>query len=408
MDPSTYDNFSWLTSVSAEEHLRIALKLFEKNLNPLKTAKLLRKTISPQRAAMVMEQAQLRIRGKRKFPDAADAMFFTGRSLEQSTSALIANYKAKRFNESTRVADLCCGIGGDLISLANRNTANPNFETVGVDSDPVASCFAAANVNSLDLTNTRVECAPFESFDLKTYDGIHVDPDRRTKGRTVKGNFFEPSLESVFERLALDRQLVGIKVAPATELESQDFPVQREWIGGWRECKQQVLWAGPQIEEGSKIATVVAKDGAHCHFRYSDSAEQAAPPKMAETIGPYIYEPHASILAAGLGQALAEKHSMQYLARGIAYMNSDRVLSEVEPILKGYRVDKVMAVDLKSIQKTLKQMEVGQLVIKKRGVDQVLADKISRLKLSGDQKATIMLTRHDKSRRAILVTRMVS
>jgi hypothetical protein len=243
---------------------------------------------------------------------------------------------------------------------------------------------------------------------LKTYDGIHVDPDRRTKGRTVKGNFFEPSLESVFERLALDRQLVGIKVAPATELESQDFPVQREWIGGWRECKQQVLWAGPQIEEGSKIATVVAKDGAHCHFRYSDSAEQAAPPKMAETIGPYIYEPHASILAAGLGQALAEKHSMQYLARGIAYMNSDRVLSEVEPILKGYRVDKVMAVDLKSIQKTLKQMEVGQLVIKKRGVDQVLADKISRLKLSGDQKATIMLTRHDKSRRAILVTRMVS
>ena len=163
MDLDTYDNFSWLTSASAEEHLRIAVKLFERNLNPLKTAKLLRKTITPPRAALVMEQAQLRIRARRKF-DNADAMFFTGRSLEQSTSALIATYKAKRFAQATRVADICCGIGGDLISLAKRQRRQEHqdhevgFETVGVDSDPVASCFAAANVDALGMVNTRVEC----------------------------------------------------------------------------------------------------------------------------------------------------------------------------------------------------------------------------------------------------------
>lgn len=89
-------------------------------------------------------------------------------------------------------------------------------------------------------------------------------------------------------------------------------------------------------------------------------------------------------------------------------MNSDRLLNEIEPILKGYRVDCVLPVDLKQIQKKLNELGVGQLVIKKRGVDQVLADKVSRLKLSGEGKATIMLTRHDGNRRAILVTRTVS
>ena len=87
-------------------------------------------------------------------------------------------------------------------------------------------------------------------------------------------------------------------------------------------------------------------------------------------------------------------------------MISDRVLKNVEPILKGYRVDDVLPIDVKQIHKKLKDMKVGELVIKKRGVDQVLANNVSRLKLTGDQKATIMLTRHDKSRRAIMVTRI--
>jgi len=405
MELDEHNDFAWLTSEEATEHLRIAMKLFKKNLNPLKTAKLLRKSITPQQAAMIMEQAQLRIRARRKFAD-ADTMFFTGRSLEQSTSSLIATYKAKRFADANKVADICCGIGGDLISLAQRSDGS-DFETVGVERDPVPACFAAANLTATGCEHARVETTSFEEFDLASFDAVHLDPDRRAKGRTTTADFFEPTLQAIFERLNLDRQMVGIKVAPATEFETQDFPVEREWIGGWRECKQQVLWAGPGVTEGSRVATIVAKDGKHCHFRLPDSAEQPKKPKMAEVIGPYIYEPHASVLAAGLGQALAAKYSLEYLARGVAYMNSDRILNEAEPILKGYRVDAVLPVDLKQIQKKLRSMDVGKLVIKKRGVDQVLADKVSRLKLKGTEKATIVLTRHDKSRRAILVTRMV-
>ena len=404
MNLDEQNDFVWLTSETAAEHLLIAERLFEENLNPLKTAKLLRKSITPAQAAMVMEQAQLRIRARRKF-EHADKMFFTGRSLEQSTSSLIATQKTKRFANFARVADICCGIGGDLVSLAQRGEI-PDMETVGVEKDPVPACFAASNLKATGCDHARVENVSFEDFDLSPFDAVHFDPDRRVKGRTTTGDFFEPSLADIFDRLSLDRQLVAIKVAPATEIDSLKFPVEREWIGGWRECKQQVLWAGRDITENSSTATIVAKDGTCSHFRLSASDGTPTRPTKAETIGPYIYEPHASVLAAGLGEAVAAEHSLQYLSRGIAYMISDRVLKNVEPILKGYRVDDVLPIDVKQIHKKLKDMKVGELVIKKRGVDQVLANNVSRLKLTGDQKATIMLTRHDKSRRAIMVTRI--
>ena len=46
------------------------------------------------------------------------AQFFTPVGWEQATDELIAAYKASRFPADGPVADLCCGIGGDLLVLA--------------------------------------------------------------------------------------------------------------------------------------------------------------------------------------------------------------------------------------------------------------------------------------------------
>ena len=66
----------------------------------------------------------------------------------------------------------------------------------------------------------------------------------------------------------------------------------------------------------------------------------------------------------------------------------------------------VLPADLKQIHKELQNRDTGQLVIKKRGVDNVLAEKVNRLKLSGDRRTTIILTRLKKNRRAIIVTKI--
>lgn len=402
--------FEWLGSSAAESPLQKTQTLFLEDINPLKIARMLRKSLTPQRAAMVMEQAQLRIRGRRKFAD-ADRMFFTGRSLEQSTGTLLADYKAVRFAGLKSVVDICCGIGGDLLALAARSSldteAEAEHETVGIDRDPVATQFARLNARAIGLDHVETQCVDFESCDVARFDGVHLDPDRRVKSRTVVGNYFQPSLDSIFQKVDPSRQLVAIKVAPATTVSDFDFPVQREWIGDRRECKQQVLWCGPRVESSEFRATVIDRDKSVHQFS-STQTEHSPLPGIAAEIGPYLYEPHACVLAAGLLNCLAEQHQLQVLSHGVAYLNSDRALTGLAPILKCYRVDGIFPMDAKVLAKELNALNVGKLVLKKRGVDQVIADRIARIKLKGDKKVTLMLTRHAKSRRAILVTRLKS
>lgn len=406
MEINVDKDYLWLTSNAADEMIQLAMALIAEKTNPLKTAKLLRKTISPERSAIVMEQANLRIRGRRKF-ELADQMFFSGKSLEQSTSSVIADYKRQRFSGTERLADICCGIGGDLISLAKRETDSLTTETIGVEKDPLIAHLANANISALQIANASVQSCSFEEFDLSPFDGLHFDPDRRAKSRTTQGNLFAPSMPDIFARLDREQQRVAIKVAPATEVEFSGAPIEREWIGDWRECKQQVIWSGPGVETATRRATVVAKDGAFFQFQHDEESPIEASP-ILDSIPQYIYEPHSSILAARLRDAVAQRYSLRPIARGVGYLGADSPLSGVEPLLKGYRVDEVLPADLKLIQKTLNAMNIGQIVLKTRGVEQTLADRVSRLKLKGTGKTTMMLTRHQQSRRALLVTRINS
>ena len=126
MTTSTADDFRWLVSDEAAPILIEVQDAIVNQVNPLRIAKKLRKQISPERSALVMEQAKLRIRAKKKF-SRPENMFFTGRGLEQSSGKLIAQYKAMRFAGLANVADICCGIGGDLIGLSKRGIRSSTY-----------------------------------------------------------------------------------------------------------------------------------------------------------------------------------------------------------------------------------------------------------------------------------------
>ena len=74
--------------------------------------------------------AELRLRARAKF-DRAGRMFFTRSGLEQASAEVVARHRARRFDTAGPVADLCCGIGGDLIALAERHPV------LAVDIDPL-------------------------------------------------------------------------------------------------------------------------------------------------------------------------------------------------------------------------------------------------------------------------------
>ena len=136
----------------------------------------LRRELSPERTHLVLEQVELRRRARAKFA-AAEKMFFTAVGFEQATDEFVARYKAGRFAAGGAVADLCCGIGGDLLALAARGPA------CGVDRDPVVTLLAAANVLAVvPQSVVSFSAADVETFDVRECAAWHIDPDRRPEG----------------------------------------------------------------------------------------------------------------------------------------------------------------------------------------------------------------------------------
>ena len=88
-------------------------------------------------------------------------------------------------------------------------------------------------------------------------------------------------------------------------------------------------------------------------------------------------------VAAGVQGGLVDEH--------IAYVTADTAYRS--PFARGYEVLEELPFKEKALRAALRQRGVGRLTIKKRGV-QLSPDVLrKRLALSGDEEATIVLTR---------------
>lgn len=391
MDAALNEDFHWLLSTEAEPLLIETQASFAENVNAVRIARNLRKRTTPSRSAIVMEQAQLRIRGTRKF-DRAERMFFTRRGLEQATSQRLAAYKAGKFAGISGVIDLCCGIGGDLIGLAQRSLAQ---HTAGVDFDPLTCLFARRNLaehlpgGSADPGLALIE-ADVESLDWGRWQGIHCDPDRRMNDRTVVESRFSPPLSHIFSRLQPE-QNIAIKIAPAT-VAAHAWPenLDREWLGDRRECKQQILWLGPRFETaGQRIATMV--DGDQVVQLAAAKHEIQITVNISRNIGRYLYEPHPTVLAADLTNVLADRGGLWRIDPEIDYLTSE--LPMKSPLITRFEVLEAFPLNSRKALDFLKHHQIGQIELKNRGAAQVTYQQFLRFKLNGPYRATVILTR---------------
>jgi hypothetical protein len=260
----------------------------------------LRKDLTASQAHLVIEQVELRARARPKF-SRAQHMFFTARGLEQATDERLAEYKASRFPQIGLVLDLCCGIGGDLLPLAQRGPAT------GIDLDPASLVLADANLRRLDVpfSNSSVQLADASQAIIATAAAWHCDPDRRTTGRrTTTLEYFSPPLETL-DQLLKQHPSAAIKLAPATQV-PQDWAARGElqWLGSRGECRQQVAWFGPLARyPGQRAATIVEPHATRTII--GSPADELA---IATACERYLYDPHAAVLAAHLTAALCREH----------------------------------------------------------------------------------------------------
>jgi hypothetical protein len=80
--------------------------------------------------AAALAQHELRLQARAKFSRAME-MFFTRPGLEQASAEVVARHRSGRYGAAAQLADLCCGIGGDLVVLA------AGRRVLAVDRDPL-------------------------------------------------------------------------------------------------------------------------------------------------------------------------------------------------------------------------------------------------------------------------------
>jgi hypothetical protein len=425
---SDVSDYTWLTGDEAA----VILRDLSASELPLHTAVAqLRRHLSPQRTHLAIELVELRRRAKDKF-SAADRMFFTRTTLEQATDEHVARYKALRFVHrllhgeeparagahspstvtSTRplaIADLCCGIGGDLMGLAELAGASSSAITsmVAVDVDPVIALYAAANVRAvLPSANIQFRTTDASEFDLEAVAAWHIDPDRRSDGRrTTSLEAFQPGRTTI-ERFLRRAPHAAIKLAPATKVPAAwAEQCELEWMSRGGECRQLVAWHGELAEHpGQNRATILSHDDSTLPRTFAGTADRPVP--TSQHLHEYVYDFDPAVLAAHLQGELAAAYNMCALDSGPTYYTGAAPITD-DPALACFQIDDVLPFRVPELTRLFRKRGIGAVEIKKRGVDIVPEKLRQELKLNGENSVSLLVAKIAGRATAVLARRVM-
>lgn len=355
----------------------------------------------------VVQQAQLRSKARVKFGPFADRMVFTPAGLEQATRLNIAGLHAQRFTRAgiKKVADLGCGIGADSLALASAD-----IEVTAVELDEITA--AATTLNLMPWPNARVVNADAMSFDLEGFDGVWLDPARRTTDTSGTSRIFDPEAFSpplsFVEKLADQGLAVGVKMGPGLPHEAIPANCEVQWVSVNGDVTEAALWFGPLARPGIRRAALVIGEHGATELTSGLDFDPDAALRGDVPVGPipeYVYEPDGAVIRAGLIDELLKRTGGHLLDPHIAYFGTETPVQT--PLAKTYKVLEVRPYHIKNLRAWVKAEKIGVLDIKKRGMD-VTPEELRKVLLAGmgktaKNKATLILTRIGDQRVAIQV-----
>jgi hypothetical protein len=302
-------------------------------------------------------------------------MLFTADGLEQASTEPMSRNHARRFEGFARVADLCTGIGGDLIALAGGSAVR------AVDLDPVHLRLARINAGVYGVAD-RVEgvCADVREVAMDGIEAAFVDPARRAGGRRHAPGTGDPPLDWCVELAG--RMPVGVKASPALPLDRVPPGWEAEFVSEGGELKECVLWS-PALATAGRRATLLP--GGHALVR------EEGEPVDVRAPGGWLLDPDPAVTRAGAVEALARSLGAWKIDEQVAFLSADREVRT--PFARTLRVEASAPWNLKHLRQRLREAGIGVVDIRKRG-SAVDVDEVQRkLKLTGGRSATVVLTR---------------
>ena len=347
----------------------------------------------PELARLALETAILRGEAAHKFPPSiAEKLYLTRPALEQATSFAVSTYRAARYRGFERILDLGCSVGGDTLALAG------SAPVIGIDRDDQRLHLAQANLAALGLSAR----AHFVQADLRRplpaaapVSALFFDPARRTGHRRIFSvQDYQPPLPVVQDWLPRFPAL-GVKISPGVDLaELEGYPAEVEFISLQGELKEAVLWFGP-LKTAIRRATLLPGS----FTLAGDPADLPALP-LADPQR-YLYEPDAAVLRTGLVALLGAQLNASQLDPDIAYLTT--AVRVETPFARCWEITSWLPFQLKRLRQHLRELNVGQVVVKKRGSPLEPEKLIRDLHLHGERKAVIFLT-HLRGKPVVLVS----
>ena len=361
--------------------------------------------------AAATAQHELRLAARAKFSRAMQ-MLFTRAGYEQSSAEPIARYRAARFGDARRVADLCCGIGGDLLALAAGRRA------LAVDRDDVHARLALHNAAVYgQAENARAVVADVRDIRLDDLDAVFIDPARRSgpgtasaraggsapdPARRFRSGQSEPPLDWCFA-LAERVPAVCVKAAPGLPAGLIPDDWEAEFIADGRDLKEAVLWSpalatAPVAGSGGPRRALVMS-GAVTHALVACPGD---PVPITEP-GEYLLDPNPAVTRAGLVEDLARSlgdsaggdqgagRDVANIDPQIAFLTLSKPVQT--PFARTLRVLDSAPWNEKRFARRLRELGIGAADIRRRGLAGDVDQIHRRLKLAGPNRATVVITR---------------
>jgi len=336
----------------------------------------LRRSCTARQAHAVIELVEARRRGAAKF-SRADRMYFDRVGLEQSTGQVVARYKARRFAGFESVADLCCGVGGDLLGLAGQAPM-----VVGVDRQLSRLMMARLNAEAYGVGDrVRVVCGDVRRMSVDC-EAFHLDPDRRSGGRrVVQLSQMEPGIEFIEQLLQRTRD-GAIKVSAAVSYRQLPWDCEVEIISCAGQCKQAVFWFG-RLASCHRRATVLPS-GASIDDSWVTRREVA-------DIDRYLFDPDPAVSRADLLGQLAGRFDLSFVAPGATCLTGPT--PRHSDFFQCFEVDEIMAWHEDKVRRYLSQVGVGLVAVKPRGVKLDVDSLSRRLRGAGEKDRVVFVLR---------------
>ena len=339
---------------------------------------------------------KLRRQAEAKFALAAK-MFFTPLNLEQSTSEAVSEHIAQRFKPEWKVADITCGLGGNLIPLAKRCR-----QALAVDKLEDNIICARENAAAYGVRN-KIEFIAGDAYDIIdeksafAYAGIDAfffDPARDREGKTKTRSILnsEPEILKILPEIFKITHNVGIKISPAfdyQELESLPEIPEIEIIAEDNNCKVAMLWFGELKTAAKRRASILTKGRL---YELQDVALRPVVPIIPAPLA-YLYEPNKAIIKAHLVEELAASYGLSKINRQLSFLTGDALVGTDQPgILRAFKVKACRPFALKELKTYLKAEKIARVNIMTKRFPLLPEEAYKKLKLKEGGNLFLILT----------------